>query len=195
RWPSSRPSLAGRRKPGGPDPRISLPLAGLLLFASQLAAPARLRAPAWLGTALAFGVAILFAGLTARRLPDFAGPIPYWESAARTAPHSAFAASRVAWRYYEAGRFAEVPAAATRALALDDAPADMYLARGVAYAKPGDLARAEPALRRAIELEPANAEAWSNLAYLQRRLGREEESRASQQRAAEIEARNRANAR
>ena len=183
------PSLSVPAQTWGLEHRLYLPLVGLLLFASAFALPARLRAPSWLGTALAFAAALGFAVVTARRLPDFAGPIPYWESAARHAPHSAFAASRVAWRYYQAGRFAEVPEAATRALALDPQSGEMYLARGIAYAKRGDLARAEPDLRRAVELEPDNADAWSNLARLQRLLGQSAQSDESQRRAGELGAR------
>jgi tetratricopeptide (TPR) repeat protein len=139
--------------------------------------------PARLAAALAFAVAIAFGIAAKSRLSEFSDPIVYWESAARAAPHSALAASRVAWRYYEAGRIAEVPAAATRALALDDALAEMYLARGIAYAKQGELRVAEPDLLRAVALEPENADAWTNLARVQRLLGRDAESRDSQQRA------------
>jgi tetratricopeptide (TPR) repeat protein len=180
------PSLAVPVQTWGLEHRIYLPLAGLLLFASQWAPPARLRAPQWLGSALAVAVAIVFAILTARRLPDFAGPIPYWESAARTAPHSAFAASRVAWRYYEAERLADVPGAVERALALDGSRADMYLVRGLAYAMRRDFARAEPDLLRAVELDPKSPDAWENLARLQRLLGKGEASRESKQRAQQL---------
>ena len=148
--------------------------------------PRALRAPEWLGSALAVAVAIVFAVVTARRLPDFAEPIRYWESAARTAPHSAFAASRVAWRYFEAERFAEVPDAAARALAIDGSRADMYLVRGLAYEKQSDLARAEPDLLRAVELDPKNGEGGRTSRVVQRRLGQEEASRESQRRAREL---------
>jgi hypothetical protein len=177
------PSLTVPAPTWGLEHRIYLPLVGLLLFASQWQAPGRLRAPPWLGSALAVAVALGFAVLTARRLPDFAGPIPYWESAARTSPHSAFAASRVAWRYFEAGRLAEVPDAAAVALALDPSRADMYLVRGLAYANRFDFERAEPDLRRAIEIDPNSPVAWASLARVQQRLGREAESLESQRRA------------
>lgn len=183
------PSLTVPAQTWGLEHRVYLPLVGLLLFASQWAPPARLRAPKWFGSALAVAAAIGFAILTARRLPDFAAPIPYWESAARTAPHSAFAASRVAWRYYDAGRLADVPGAAARALALDGSRADMYLVRGLVYAKRRDFARAEPDLLRAVELDPNSAEGWANLARLQQRLGQEEASRESRRRARELRGR------
>ena len=93
----------------------------------------------------------------------------------------------MAWRYFEAGRIDDVPAAAARALALDDAGekyhAEMHLVRGMAYAKRGDLARAEPDLRRAVELDPSSANAWASLAQAQRRLGQQEQSQESQRRA------------
>ena len=165
------PSALLPRETWGLEHRIYLPLVGLLLFASQLALPARVRAPAGLGTALAFAVAVAFAIPTARRLPDFADPISYWESAVHTAPHSTLAASHLARRYYEVGRISEVPEAATRALALDDGLADMYLLRGIVYARQGDLERAEPDLRRAAALDPENKAARSNLDRLLRRLG------------------------
>ena len=179
------PSLSVPAQTWGLEHRLYLPLVGLLLFASALAP----RAPASLASALAFAAALGFAIVTSRRLPDFAGPIPYWESAARHAPHSTLAASRVAWRYYQAGRFADVPEAATRALALDPASGEMYLARGIAYARRGDLVRAEPDLRRAVELAPENADAWSNLARLQALLGQSAQGAESQRRASELEAR------
>jgi tetratricopeptide (TPR) repeat protein len=180
------PSLSVPPQTWGLEHRIYLPLAGLLLFASQLSLPARLCAPAWLGSAIAVAAALGFGAVTAQRLPEFSNAIRYWESAARQSPHSAFAASRVAWRYFEAGRFAEVPDAATRALALDSSRSDMYLARGVAYAKRGDLVRAEPDLRRATELTPDSVDAWSNLARLQGLLGQTEQSAASRQRAEQL---------
>jgi hypothetical protein len=180
------PSLTVPEQTWGLEHRIYLPLVGLLLFASQWELPARLRAPEWLGSALAFGVALVFAVLAARRLPDFADPLRYWEAAARGAPHSSLAASRVAWRYYEAGRFAEVPDAAARALAIDPTRADAYLARGLALANRGEFARAEPDFQHAVELDPKSATAWGGLARIQQRLGREDESRESRRRAREL---------
>jgi protein O-mannosyl-transferase len=183
------PAALTPRETWGLEHRVYLPLVGLLLFAAQLAGrdpdPRAVRRNA----ALAFAVALAFAIPTSLRLHDFADPIAYWESAARTSPHSAFVASRLAWRYYDAGRLADVPGAATRALALDPASGEMYLARGVSYAKRGDLARAEPDLLRAVELEPGNADAWSNLARLQGLLGQSAQSAESQRRASELEAR------
>jgi protein O-mannosyl-transferase len=175
------PSLSVPATTWGLEHRVYLPLAGLLLFASQLAPPVRV--PNWLAPALAGSLALVFAVFTARRLPDFADAMHYWQSAARAAPHSAFAASRVAWRLYEAERFAEVPDAAEHALAIDPQRADMYLVRGLVYARRGDFVRAEPDLRRATELDPDEPNAWANLARLQRQQGRYEESRVSKQRA------------
>jgi tetratricopeptide (TPR) repeat protein len=180
------PSLIAPAQTWGLEHRIYLPLVGLLLFAAQCTPPARLRAPDWSGSALAVAVAIVFAILTARRLPDFAGPIPYWESAARTAPHSVFVASSLPFHYYEAGRYAQVPDAATRALELDGSRAIMYLLRGLAYEKQRDFARAESDLQRAVELDPNSAPGWANLARLQRKLGQEAASRDSQGRAREL---------
>jgi tetratricopeptide (TPR) repeat protein len=180
------PSLSVHTQTWGLEHRLYLPLIGLLLFASAFTLPASLRAPGWLGTAVAFAAALGFAVVTARRLPDFAGPIAYWESAARHAPHSAFAASRVAWRYYEARRFAEVKEPATRALALDPENSEMYLARGIASARLGDLIRAERDLRRATELQPENADAWTNLARAQQLLDLPAQAAESKQRAAEL---------
>jgi tetratricopeptide (TPR) repeat protein len=180
------PSLSVPRQTWGLEHRIYLPLVGLLLFASQWRPPAWLRAPEWLGTALAVAVAIVFATLTARRLPDFAGPIVYWESAARTAPHSAFAVSRVAWRYFQAGRLTEAPTAADRALRLDPTRGDMHLLRGLVHVQQGEIARAEPELLRAVELDPNEASAWLQLARVQQQLGREDESRESRRRVREL---------
>ncbi|TMA33811.1 MAG: tetratricopeptide repeat protein [Deltaproteobacteria bacterium] len=50
-------------------------------------------------------------------------------------------------------------------------------------------------MRRSIELEPGDADAWSNLARLQRMNGQEEASRASQRRADELASAQRANTR
>jgi hypothetical protein len=183
------PSLLVSPLTWGLEHRIYLPLVGLLLFASQLSFPKRLQAPAWVARVFPFAVALVFALITAHRLPDFSGPIPYWESAARTAPHSAFALSRLAWRYFEAGRYGAVPGVATRSLALEPNQAEMLLARGIALAKHGDFGRAEPDLVRVTDLEPDNGDAWSNLARLQKLTGQLERSRESQRRADEISAR------
>jgi Tfp pilus assembly protein PilF len=80
-----------------------------------------------------------------------------------------------------------VPEAVARTLALDGSRADMYLLRGLVYAKRGDLSRAAPELLRAIDLNPKSADAWANLSHLQRLLGREEESRQSRRRALKID--------
>jgi len=154
----------------GLEHRLYLPLIGLLLFASQLTLPSRVRAPAGLGVALAFATALAFAIPTARRLPDFADPISYWESAVRSAPHSTLAATQLAWRYFEAGRLSDVPPAAERALALDDGLVDVYLVRANSYAKQGDFERAASDLRRAIELAPDHRVARAMLNRMLRRL-------------------------
>ena len=179
------PAALTPRQTWGLEHRVYIPLVGLLLFAAQWAASPDARV-ARRNSALAFAAALALAIPTSLRLSDFADPIAFWESAARSSPHSAFAASRVAWRYYDAGRLAEVPGAAARALALDPANGETYLARGIAYAKRGDLARAEPDLRRAVELEPGNADAWANLAQLQRLLGQSAQSEESRRRAREL---------
>jgi tetratricopeptide (TPR) repeat protein len=183
------PAVLVPQQSWGLEHRIYLPLIGLLLFASQLSFPKWIEAPAWVPRALPFAVALVFALITAHRLPDFAAPIPYWESALRTAPHSVAAASRVAWRYFEAGQFGAVPDAATRALALEPNRAEMLLVRGIAYARHGDFARAEPDLVRVTDLEPDNGDAWENLARLQKLTGQLERSRESQRRVDEISAR------
>ena len=65
-------------------------------------------------------------------------------------------------------------AAASRALELDSLSSDAWLAWGYLqlFAHPRDFAGAEPAMRRAVALNPRNAEAWQQLAdllsYLQR---------------------------
>ena len=64
-------------------------------------------------------------------------------------------------------------AAASRALALDSASSDAWLAWGYlqSFAHPRDFAGAEPAMRRAVALDPRNAEAWQQLGDLLGYLG------------------------
>jgi len=69
------------------------------------------------------------------------------------------------------------------------------VATWLAYRCSSRSAPAEPDLRRSIELEPGDADAWSNLARLQRMNGQEEASRASQRRADELASAQRANTR
>ena len=68
----------------------------------------------------------------------------------------------------------------------------MYLARGIAYARHGDFARAEPDLLRATELAPGSSDAWTNLARLQNLTGQRERAAESRRRAEAIGARSEA---
>jgi tetratricopeptide (TPR) repeat protein len=180
------PTLLVPRETWGLEQRLYLPLVGMLLFVSQLGPVFGRRVPALLGIAALCTAAALFATATARRLPDFSNPIVFWEAAARDAPHSAHAASRVAWRYFEARRFEDAVVAADRALALDSEQSDLYLVRGAAAANLGDWQPAVRDFEQAVAREPESAEAWEHLARVQRRLGREDQSRESRRRAAEL---------
>jgi len=173
----------------GLEHRIYLPLVGMLLFVSRLGEGFARRLPARLGIAALLAAAALFAIATARRLPDFSGPIAYWEAATRSSPHSDLAASRLAWRYYEASRFEAAIAAADRALALDGDQPGLYLLRGASAATMGDWRSAERDFEQAVAREPENAEAWEQLARVQRRLGQEQQSRESRRRAASLRGR------
>jgi hypothetical protein len=180
------PTLLVHPQAWGLEHRIYVPLPGMLLFAAQLRLPAGLRAPAMLGPALVLTMALAFAFLSARRLSEFRDPIAYWESAARHSPHSAFVATRLAWRYYESNRGDDAIEAATRALDLHEGNPHMYQLRGLLWARRGAFRQAEEDLRRAIALDPEHVAAWESLAALQHKLGRDGESRSSQQRAKEL---------
>ena len=54
-----------------------------------------------------------------------------------------------------------------------------HLALGIAYARSGDLERAEASLQRALELSPGHPAAYNEIGLVQRREGRFEDSRAS----------------
>jgi len=56
---------------------------------------------------------------------------------------------------------------------------------GIAYARTGDLARAEASLHRALELNPRHPAAHNELGMIQRRTGRYAEARASYESALE----------
>jgi len=176
------PTLCVPGQTWGLEHRIYVPLLGMLLFVAHLRLPARLRAPAFLGPTFAVSVALAFGIATARRLPEFAGPLIYWENASRRAPHSEVAARGLAWRYFEADRPDAALEAAGRALALHEQP-DLYLMRGILYARRGAYDRAEGNLRRAVALDPESIDAWGNLASLQYVLDRPEEGRRSREHA------------
>ncbi len=80
-------------------------------------------------------------------------------------------------------------AAASRALALDSLSSDAWLAWGYlqVFAHPRDFAGAEEGMRRAVALNPRNAEAWSQLADLLGYMQRDSEMREPMMRALAIE--------
>ena len=80
-------------------------------------------------------------------------------------------------------------AAAARALALDSLSSDAWLAWGYLqiFAHPRDFAGAEAGMRRAVALNPRNAEAWSQLGDLLGYLQRDSEMAEPMRRALAIE--------
>ena len=74
-----------------------------------------------------------------------------------------------------------------RILSDREATAHYFNAVGAEALLGGEIARAEPLLRRALELDPELAEAWNNLGLTARRAGRREEAITHLERALAIE--------
>jgi tetratricopeptide (TPR) repeat protein len=183
------PTLLVPAQTWGLEQRIYLPMVGMLLFVAWIPAPGGLALSPRVGPALAVAVAIVFGVQSARRLPELADGTAFWESAVATSPSSALAGSRLAWRYYEERRFSDMDVAVDRVLALDPDDGEMYLLRGIVAGNAGDRSAAEGHFRRAVDLEPNNADAWENLGKLQKLQRRWRESKASLRRAEELRAR------
>ncbi|HEX5064543.1 MAG TPA: tetratricopeptide repeat protein [Myxococcota bacterium] len=182
------PALLTAKEMQGLEHRLYVPLIGLLIAAASLR-PGTWPLPRPLLQGGALVLLALLAAQTARRLPDYASDIAFWESASRSAPHSEPVWRTLAFRYFENGRLAEAVAGARRAIALNGDEAKGHLVLGIALARQGRSAEANEELRAATRLDPDNADAWANLSQLQLLMGDREGSARSRKLADEAAAR------
>jgi cytochrome c-type biogenesis protein CcmH/NrfG len=182
------PALLPAREMQGLEHRLYVPLIGLLLAAASLRPGTwPLPRPLLQGTAVA--LLALLAWQSARRLPDYASDIAFWESAARSSPTYEPVARTLAWRYLENDRLSDAVTHARRAIELRADEARSHLVLGVALAKQQRNAEASQALLEATRLDPENADAWMNLSRLQLAQGDLSGSARSRQLAEEANAR------
>jgi len=156
----------------GAERRMYLPLAGLLAllcaggFAAGRAALARGGAgEAWRRALAAALVLALAAGLAARtrvRARDYQSARALWESSLAAWPENPRAHFNLANELRSQGEIAAAVAAYERSLALQES-ARARGNLGATLAAAGRVGAARPHLRRAVELDPRDAEARSNL--------------------------------
>jgi cytochrome c-type biogenesis protein CcmH/NrfG len=85
-------------------------------------------------------------------------------------------------RYLERNRIADFEAAASTLVELEPDRAAGHLMLGVAWARQKKFESAEAALRRSIEIDPENTNAWTNLVQLLRVQGRTAEAAGAERR-------------
>lgn len=171
------PTLLGHAETSGFEHRLYLPVIGLLIFAADLLPRAVARLPRAVPAVVAVAILLLLAGLSARRIPDYADDLSFWASVTRSSPHAELGWETLAFRSLEHQRATDAEWAARRLLELDPDSPDGQLALGVALAKQGRFAGAESALRRSLEIDPAETDAWQNLVRLLRLQNRHAEAR------------------
>jgi hypothetical protein len=182
------PALLTAKEMQGLEHRLYVPLIGLLIAAASLRPGTwPLRRPLLQGAALA--LLALLAWQSARRLPDFASDVAFWESASRSSPTSEPVWRTLAYRYLENARLPDAVAGAQRAIELKADEARSHLILGVALAKLQRDAEASEALHEATRLDPDNADAWANLSRLQLLMGDPQGSARSRRLADEATAR------
>jgi hypothetical protein len=119
------PALLAPAETRGIEHRLYVPMIGMLIVLAEARWPARLSLAPRLRAAVATALIVAFGAATLTRLPDYAGPIAFWQSAAQTSPRPEEALKYLANHYYRADRLDEAEQACRRALSL--APGDREL--------------------------------------------------------------------
>ena len=164
------PALLPAREMQGLEHRLYVPLIGLLIAAASLR-PGSWPLPRPLLQATALALLALLAWQSARRLPDYASDLAFWESAAKSSPTYEPVVRTLAWRYFENDRLSDAVTYARRAIELRGDEARSHLVLGVALARQQRNAEASQALLEATRLDPGSADAWMNLSRLQLERG------------------------
>jgi len=121
------PALLAPEQTSGLEHRLYVPMIGMCIALASARWPARLSLPQPLRAPLAGALLIAFGTLTVARLPDYAGPIPFWNSAAHTSPRPAEALKVLANHYYRAEQLDEAEQACRRALSLVPGERDLHV--------------------------------------------------------------------
>jgi len=182
------PALLTAKEMQGLEHRLYVPLIGLLIAVASLR-PGTWPLPRPLLQGAALALIALLAWQSARRLPDFASDVAFWESASHSSPTSEPVWRTLAWRYLENDRLSDSVAVARHAIELKGDEARSHLILGVALAKQQRDAEASAALGEAARLDPDNADAWANLSRIQLRMGDREGGARSRRLADEATAR------
>lgn len=108
---------------------------------------------------------------------------PYLEEYLRQNPNSRPGRRALAWASFWAGQEDKAHALFQTLITVNKADADAHLGDGLALLSRGHLDMAEPHLRDAVRLDPANSLGWRALVLLLTRQGRDREAVAAQQQA------------
>jgi protein O-mannosyl-transferase len=158
---------------------VYLPSAGAALaLAFGLAALGRrhgARALVLCGVALCAALA----PLTLLRNLDFHSARALWEAEVRASDHNWQALQNLGFAYVAEGRAAEALALADRGLRFAPSEYGLHTVRGVALAKLGRTAEAEPSLVAAVRLSRERSRELANLARLYAELGRTRDAEAA----------------
>jgi hypothetical protein len=121
------PALLAPEQTRGLEHRLYVPMIGMCIALAGARWPARLSLPRPVRAPLAGALVIAFGALTLARLPVYAGPIPFWDSAAHTSPRPAEALKYLANHYYRAEQLDEAEQACRRALVLAPTERDLHV--------------------------------------------------------------------
>lgn len=181
------PALFSPVETNGFEHRLYVPMIGALLLAAEVRWPLRFRPAVPLRLAAAALVLVTAAAITLRRLPDFTNDVTFWESAVRSSPASDIAWTTLGYRYFESDRLDEAEQAVRTSLQLHADRTRAHVLLGVTLARRNRFPEAEAALRRALAIDPNEAEAWQNLARVQRAQGQLRQAKESAARAADAQ--------
>lgn len=107
---------------------------------------------------------VVYAGLVVRHQENFRDAKRFWDSAARTSPHSAVAQFNLGATYQRAGDPEQAEALCHRALELDPKQPRIQNNLGLLYVARGQYWHAIHAFEREIELSPLIPDSYFNLA-------------------------------
>jgi protein O-mannosyl-transferase len=111
----------------------------------------------------AFIVLLLFAFLSARRLPYYQNPLSFWRYAVENSPNSPFAQRNLGAMLYYDGKPEEAEAAYNYSLELNPREPMVHNNLGVIYLDRGELEKAEKEFLQELEINPGYDKAISNL--------------------------------